>query len=186
MNLQYSAAILTVALITGPACADELTLMIEQDLERLGYDPGIVDGEETIETTIAISKFQAERQMEVTGEISRDLARTLVSTPEEDDLPAVTGASAASASAPDEAALYAAQEACLQEKVKTAKESVEKKRGLKRLFGAVARTATRFGGNSVVDAIHQVYSASATAEDVKTIADELGISEDDVLACKNP
>ncbi len=186
MKLHYSAAILAVAIVTGPAYADELTLMIEQDLERLGYDPGVVDGEETVETTVAISKFQAERQLEVTGEVSRDLARTLVAATVAGDLPATTGASPAPVSAPDEAALYAAQEACLQEKVEAAKERGEKKRGLKRLFGAVARTATRFGGNSVADAIHQVYSASATAEDVETIANELGISEDDVLACKSP
>ena len=43
--------------------------MVEQDLDRLGYGPGPVDGEETMETTIAITKFQAASNMEITGEV---------------------------------------------------------------------------------------------------------------------
>ncbi len=59
-----------IAVLCAPASADDLTLMVEKDLAALGYATGPVDGEETMETVIAISKFQAENQLEVTGEVT--------------------------------------------------------------------------------------------------------------------
>jgi len=177
--------------LAASADADDMTLMIEQDLERLGYDTGDVDGEETLETTIAISKFQAMNNLDVTGEVSRDLLRALVAAPAPGPAAAGTTTVTAAPATPTEspkvnaAALQAAREACLQEKV-TAAKAADKKRGVKRLFGAIARTASRTGHMQVLENINEIYSASATADDIAVIAEELGISEEDVIACGNP
>ncbi len=92
--------------------------------------------------------------------------------------PAPTGDSVASS----------AQEACLKEAAATAaakREAQETKNSFGRLMGAVARTATRFGvGSDIEEIASELYEADATAEDVKTIADELGISTDDVERCR--
>ena len=73
-------AILATALaaIAAPsAVADDLTRMIEEKLAALGYDTGEVDGESTTETVVAISQYQAEKGMDVTGEASPQLAGIL-------------------------------------------------------------------------------------------------------------
>ncbi len=44
--------------------ADELTQVIQQDLVTLGYDPGNTTGEASVETIVAISKFQAEHDLD--------------------------------------------------------------------------------------------------------------------------
>ena len=125
-------AIAVLIVLSTQAVADELTKMIEQDLARLGYDTGPVDGEETLETTIAISKFQAEHQLDVTGEVSSELARTLMAAEPGGGAVAATGTAAATAAeaAPAPAvtetsdeALQAAQQACLQEKMMAAQEA---------------------------------------------------------------
>ncbi len=186
---------LIFGLVLSPAMGDELTLLVEQDLARLGYDTGDVDGEESVETIVAISKFQAQNNLEITGEVSRDLARALMVAPGPGEAadtavatasPAVATASPASAPADiSEDALMAAREACLQEKVAAAK-AAEKKRGFGRLLGAVARTVTRTGNIDMAQKVGDLYSASATASDVQIIAQELGISEEDVVACQTP
>lgn len=176
------------------ATADELTMMVEQDLERLGYATGPVDGEETMETVIAISKFQAEHNLAVTGEVSSDLARQLMTaTPGSagQAMPATATATAPAAQpAMDPAALQAAQNACLQEKVAAAQASQKKKRGLGRLVSGVARAAGRFGGGSLGSDMARtagdVYAANATADDFAAAAKDLGLTEDDVAACQNP
>ena len=61
-------------LIPAAAIADDLTRMIQKDLVALGYDPGNIQGEMSTETVVAISKFQAENNMEITGEASPQLA----------------------------------------------------------------------------------------------------------------
>lgn len=58
---------------TGPS----LVQRIQRDLQLLGYDPGNTDGELTLETTVAISQYQAEKALEVTGEPSEELAAML-------------------------------------------------------------------------------------------------------------
>ena len=189
-----NAVIVILAGIATAATADELTMMVEQDLERLGYATGPVDGEETMETVIAISKFQAENNLEVTGEVSADLARQLMTaTPNSSGqaMPATATAAAPSAqpaaqTAMDPAALQAAQNACLQEKVAAAQASQKKKRGLGRLLNAAVRTATRQGNYDMARTANDVYYAGATADDLSAAAKDLGLTDDDVAACQNP
>jgi hypothetical protein len=57
--------------------SDNLTQMVQNHLQALGYDPGTTNGEMSLETTIAISQFQAEQDLEVTGEVSPQLAGIL-------------------------------------------------------------------------------------------------------------
>lgn len=62
---------------TGPSSAelmsDDVTQSVQKHLQALGYDPGNTDGELSTQTVIAISQFQAERGMEVTGEVTPQL-----------------------------------------------------------------------------------------------------------------
>ena len=74
MKKTISLAGSLLMLLAGVSSADDITMMAEQELDRLGYATGPVDGEETLETTIAISKFQAENNLAVTGEVSPALA----------------------------------------------------------------------------------------------------------------
>ena len=62
---------------TTPASGDQLTQRIQRDLVALGYDPGSINGEMTVDTAVAISKFQAENGMDVSGEASPQLAGIL-------------------------------------------------------------------------------------------------------------
>lgn len=50
-----------------------LTESVQRHLQALGHDVGDTDGEMSMETMIAISTFQAEKGLEVTGEISPQL-----------------------------------------------------------------------------------------------------------------
>jgi len=182
MQIHTSIARTVLVIMAGiatSAAADELTMMIEQDLARLGYETGPVDGEETIETAIAISKFQAENNVAVTGKVSSELARMLM---------AAQPAGALSAPAPvmDPAALQAAQNACLQEKAAASQAAQKTKRGLSRLFKAVTRTASREGNYELARTADDIYYAGATADDLSAAAKDLGLTEDDVAACRNP
>lgn len=86
----------------------------------------------------------------------------------------------------DPAALRAAQQACLQQKIAEAQEAQKKKRGLGRLVRAVTRTAARAGNSEIARAASDVFAANATAEDLAGAARDLGITEDEVAACQNP
>ena len=57
--------------------SDNLTQMVQKHLAALGYDTGNTDGDMSLETTIAISQFQAEKGMAVTGEVTPQLAGVL-------------------------------------------------------------------------------------------------------------
>jgi hypothetical protein len=181
---------LFVAGVATGARADELTMMIEKDLAALGYDTGTVDGEETMETVIAISKFQAENSMEVTGEVTPQLAGVLSAKASNSGGKSMHGGSTAADAAPqpatDPEALKAAQQACLQEKVAAAEASQKKKRGFGRLISAVTRTAGQTGNSDLYKTTSDVYNASATADDLAAAAKDLGLTEDDVAACQNP
>jgi len=169
------------------AQADELTLIVETDLAALGYDVGPVDGEETLDTMIAISKFQAENDLEVTGEVTPQLAGILAA--KKSGEPDTAGPSAGEVEpvpAQDPAALQAAQQACLQEKMAAAQEANKKKRGFGRLMNAVVRTTTGQGNYAVAETANDIYNANATAEDLAAAAKDLGLTEDDVAACENP
>lgn len=85
--------------------------------------------------------------------------------------------------------MSASQQACLEEASARAaeeREKAEKKRKFGRLMGAVARTASRMGVGPDISGINQdVYEATATAQDIQVIADELGITTDEVERCRN-
>ncbi len=98
---------------------------------------------------------------------------------------AATGST--STSARDPQALEAAQQACLNEKIKQAQSAQKKKRGLSSLFSAVARTASHFGADQVMARLtNNVNTANATAEDLASAAKDLGVSEDEIAACQDP
>jgi len=181
--------ILVVSILPGAASADELTQIIQQDLVSLGYDPGNTHGEATTETIVAISTFQAEHDLEVTGAATPQLAGVIKAAIKQQGQPAAATSTQAAA-APDPAALQAAQQACLQQKMAAAQESQQKKRGFGRLARAVTRTASRFGGNSisrdVAEISGDVYTAGAVAEDLKGAAKDLGLTETDMEKCRNP
>lgn len=90
----------------------------------------------------------------------------------------------------DDPDLQARQQACLEEAAKAAeaqRETQKKKRSFGRLVGAMSRTANRLGiGGDIGRASYEVYRANATANDVAIMAEELGITEDDVERCRNP
>lgn len=180
-----------VVMLSGLARADELTAIIQKDLAALGYDPGNLDGEATVPTIVAVSKFQAEHGMEVTGEITPQLAGVIKAAMKQPaGAPTAMVASPAPAAAPDPAALAAAQQACLQQKMADAQEAQKKKRGLGSLMRAVSRTASRIGGSDVASAVAQassdIYTAGAVAGDLESAAKDLGLTESDVEACRNP
>lgn len=66
---------------SGPSSADlttdDMTQSVQNHLQALGYDPGNTDGDVSTETIIAISQFQAENGMEVTGEVTPQLLGVL-------------------------------------------------------------------------------------------------------------
>lgn len=178
-------------LIGGPVLADDLTMMVEKDLAALGYDTGVVDGEESMETVIAISKFQAENQLAVTGEVTPQLAGILSAKASNSTAQVAPATAAQAAPAPqqpaaDPAAVQAAQQACLQEKMAAAQTSQKKKRGFGRLLSAVTRTATGSGNYEIAQKTNDIYSASATADDLASAAKDLGLTEDDIASCRSP
>ncbi|MDH4072455.1 MAG: peptidoglycan-binding protein [Gammaproteobacteria bacterium] len=187
--------VLMVLMMPFPGLADDLTKIIQKDLIALGYDPGNIQGEMSTETIVAISKFQAENNLEVTGEASPQLAGVIKAKLKEKDNPGGGAASApavaAAAPANDAAALQAAQQACLQEKIAAAQASQKKKKGFGSLVRAVTNTASRYGGGSdlarqVSETSYDIYNANATAGDWERAAEDLGLSQDDLEACRNP
>jgi len=187
MRLLAASLLLMTLLLTAPATrADQLTQIIQEDLAALGYDVGVANGEMSGETAIAISTFQAENNLEVTGETSPQLAGVIKAT-----LKNSTQLATGSAAAPDDAAtLQAAQQACLQQKMAEAQEKKKKKRGLGRLTSAITRTASRLAGGSTAQQIAQtsydIFAVDATANDLEAAAKDLGLAEDDIEACRNP
>jgi len=183
MSKTLALIALSLALLVPAAYADELTRIIQTDLVALGYDPGNTQGELSTETIVAISKYQAENNLDVTGEPSPQLAgiiKAKVSPQLKPSAPAYQ----------DPAALQAAQQACLQEKVTAAQLSQKKKRGLGSLMRAVGRTAAQVGGfemgSKIAKVSSDIYAADATARDLKSAAKDLGLTEDDLEACRNP
>ena len=184
--------VLLAIMLPAAATADELTEVIQKDLVTLGYDPGNINGEMSTETIVAISKFQAEHNLDVTGEPTPQLAGTIKAQIKAKNDPASqASAPAAAAPANDPAALQAAQQACLQEKIAAAQASQKRKRGFGSLMRAVTNTAVRFGGNNelarqVRDTSYDIYRVDATADDWERAAEDLGLTNDDLEACQNP
>ncbi len=193
------AALVIAVAVPAAAFADELTKSVQTDLVALGYEPGNTDGEATTQTVIAISQFQAENNLEVTGEASPQLAGVIQAKLDAKNNPGGAMASAPAVAATqqsgprpmDEAALREAQQACLQEKIATAQASQKKKRGFGSLIRAATNTAARFGGNSelarqVQKTSYDIYRVDATAEDWARAAEDLGLTNDDLEACRSP
>jgi peptidoglycan hydrolase-like protein with peptidoglycan-binding domain len=172
--------------------ADDLTRMAQEELAALGYDPGNFDGEVTTQTVVAISKFQAEHDLEVTGEVSPQLVGALRAAGKKRSQPDSGQAARPGAASPvnQAADLRARQQACLQERAAAAQAAQKKKRGFGSLLQAAARTAGRFAGadtaRDVSQASRDYYDVNATAEDLSSAAKDLGLSDDDVEACRNP
>lgn len=190
---------LAALMLSAAVNADDLTQIIQKDLIALGYDPGNIQGEMTTDTIVAISKFQAENGLDVTGEASPQLAGVIKAKLKEKSnpgagsasAPAVAAAQPASSAPMDETALREAQQACLQEKIEAAQAAQKKKRGFGSLMRAVTNTAARFGGNSelartVRDTSYDIYRVDATAADWERAAEDLGLTNDDLEACRNP
>jgi hypothetical protein len=81
------------------------------------------------------------------------------------------------------------QQACLKTAAAKAaedREKAESKKGFGRLLGSLSRTASRFGITDIGEITRDIYEADATADDVAVIAEELGITEEDVVRCQNP
>ena len=78
------------------------------------------------------------------------------------------------------------QQACLQEKIAAAQKTQKKKRGFGKLMSAVARTAGRLGNHDIARATRDVYDVNATADDLASAAKDLGLTEDEIEACRNP
>jgi peptidoglycan hydrolase-like protein with peptidoglycan-binding domain len=181
-------ALVLIGILSATAFADDLTRMVQQDLVALGYDPGNTDGEATTQTIVAISKFQAEHDLPVTGEVTPQLAGVLKAQIKKGGQPAA----AASAAPPARSAadLQAAQQACIQQKIAAQQEAQKKKRGFGRLMSAVSRTSSQFGGGGLAGDIARttsgIYSVNATAEDLEAAAKDLGLTEDELEECRNP
>jgi len=191
--------LLMAVLMPAAVMADELTQIIQKDLIALGYDPGNIQGDLSTDTIVAISKFQAENDIDVTGEPTPQLAGIIKAQLKAKNNPGVGTASAPAVAAAqptggppmNETALREAQQACLQEKVEAAQASQKKKRGFGSLMRAVTNTAVRFGGNNelaraVRDTSYDIYRVDATADDWERAAKDLGLTNDDLEACQNP
>lgn len=184
ITMLVSALLLVNVVTMDQALGDEMTKRVQLDLVALGYDPGNIQGEATDQTVAAIAQFQAERDMPVTGEVSPLLAGVLTAAVNEQRNPPAVADTALAAS--DPAALQAAREACLQEKIAEAQAAGKKKRGLGRLMSAVTRTAVQVGSNDLAGIAADVYSANSTADDLAAAAKDLGLTEDEIEACENP
>ena len=80
-----------------------------------------------------------------------------------------------------------AQQACLQAKIDAAK---KKKRAFGRVMKAAADSASRYGGSKVSSEVEkasqEAYRVDATAKDLEEAADAMGLTKEDVEACRNP
>ena len=165
---------------TSSSTGDPLVQSIQRDLVALGYDPGNTDGELSTPTVVAISKFQAENNLEVTGDATPQLAGILAARRD------AAASSTATASSSTES-LDEAQAVCLQQKIDAAK---KKKKAFGRFVKAAADTASRYGGTKVTNEVEkasaEAYKADATAKDLEEAADALGLSKADIESCRNP
>jgi peptidoglycan hydrolase-like protein with peptidoglycan-binding domain len=181
--------IIFLSLSLVPARADDLTMMIEEHLASLGYDTGTVDGEADVKTAVAISQFQAEKGLEVTGKASPQLAGILAA--EINSARPAAGESSETLPSevpdlhPDE--IKAAQQACLQQKVAEAQQAQQKKKkGLGSAFASLTKSVVKYGNNDLAEISADIYEAGATANDLAEAARELGISESDIADCQAP
>ena len=181
------------------ALSDELTEMVQRDLTALGYDTGGVTGSASTKTIIAVSRFQSERGLKPTGEITPQLAGVIQAAIAQQGSsgnaakPAVAAvaptSTPATSSVQTQADLKARQEACLEKKMESAQETAKLKSGLGKLFSAISRTASQLGAGDTAAQIstttREASSVDATITDLEGAAKDLGVSQSDIDACKN-
>lgn len=143
--------------------SDNLTSMVQRDLTALGYTPGAVTGEMNVTTAVAISKFQAENDLEVTGEVSPQLAGILSAKVGSTS----SGTAAATASSGNQSEAQAKHCVAGQPDPETR----ERARETGRLARAGGRLLSRLGRH---EAAQEVDQAVGTAGDLAAIADAAG------------
>ena len=190
--------LLTLILFVTSAFADELTLSVEQELERLGYDTGAADGDATLETMIAIAKYQAEHGYAITGEASEKLSGALAKTTSIGNAPKVRALQPDKSAAivVSEKGLNAAREACLKDKMMmspSAGMSNRLKNEVKeQMKDQAVQAAIQATGIGMGQQIYQLFSEwesdseSSPTSETQEMAASLWITEDDVNACQRP
>lgn len=174
------------------AADPELVKMAQKELIALGYEPGNIQGEVDTQTTVAVSKFQAENDMDVTGEVTPQLIGALRAAKNKSNQTAATPAAPAPGQMPQQQqlTLQQRQQACLQEKYAAAQERQKKKRGMMRLLSAVSRTSRQFGDGGLAGDISrastEAYNVNATADDLEAAGKDLGLTPDEMEECRNP
>ena len=98
-----------------------------------------------------------------------------------------TESTASAPTASGDGDLAARQQACIAEAAKAAEQTKSAKtetKGFGRLLGKMSRTANRLGlSNKPGGSSRDIDDANATANEVDDIADELGITEEDIERC---
>jgi len=167
-----AATALTVLSTAG--LADEVVQQIQKNLVALGYDPGSIQGDLTVETAIAISQFQAANNVPVTGEPSPLLAGMIAAQVEQmRDGGAPSQAPTAPAQAarqPAQAAAAAASPAAEVECEPTVADVAENTGQKARRFGRLASAFGRLGGS---DAAREAAQGAAAAAEVAAVTGEL-------------
>ncbi|NNJ79987.1 MAG: peptidoglycan-binding protein, partial [Xanthomonadales bacterium] len=104
MNVSKYLLITLLAVAASHVFAQDADLvkMAQKELIALGYEPGNIQGEMDTATTVAISKFQAEQSMEITGEVTPQLVGALRAAKNQPAQPAAAAAAPAAA-APQQA-----------------------------------------------------------------------------------
>lgn len=165
--------LLTLALFllsAMPAVAGELLQSIQKDLAVLGYDPGPADGVEGVKTQLAIAKFEEANDMPVTGKASLAVAAAASNQAQASG----NGAAPAVAAAGNTSTAAMRQECLQRQREAQQKES---------RWGNLARLGTRVAGRLGGVNTYELNQHVGTAEDVASIANELGLSEAQVEEC---
>ncbi|NNK34066.1 MAG: hypothetical protein HKP02_13130, partial [Xanthomonadales bacterium] len=128
--------------------------------------------------------------MEITGEVTPQLVGALRAAKNQPAQPAAAAAAPAAAAPQQALTLQQRQQACLQEKAAAAQERNKKKRGMMKLLSAVTRTSRQFGDGGLASDIsrtaNEVYNVNATANDLEQAGKDLGLTPDEMEACRNP
>jgi peptidoglycan hydrolase-like protein with peptidoglycan-binding domain len=187
MRLQPSLQATVVAVLglvaLTPVSADELTRRVQTDLVALGYQPGNTTGEATVDTTVAIAKFQAEHDLAVSGEVTPVLAGILAA---EVDKRAALESPASARPARTAEELAEMRQTCIEEKIAEAERSQRKRQGLGRIASAVSRVASRAGNSDVSRAVGDANVAADAVGDVTQAARDLGVAQSEIEACDHP
>jgi peptidoglycan hydrolase-like protein with peptidoglycan-binding domain len=163
-------------LLGSTSWADELTKTVQKDLVALGYDPGSIQGDATLQTSAAISKFQTDNGLQATGAVTPQLAETL--SAKVDQLRhGTTAATAANTVTPTSAPAPAppAKEQkndCTQTVANAANETGKKARAIGRLALSLHRLSGN-GNSQAAQAAAEVADKTSAAADAASAAHDL-------------